>query len=146
MLRGPACRSVLSLQVSRLQSERCSSITALSDLGSTSSTPSAHCARCSAPLWLRCDVCRRYVPLKIGGLQDVDYRTKTFSCSRCGAAAYIAVVEPINETGMQDYRVEEIERPERHPKAVDRLTGRHRSSTVDCSSGDLPGRKLLGRR
>lgn len=30
------------------------------------------------PLWLRCDVCRRYVPLKIGGLQNVDYRTKTF--------------------------------------------------------------------
>ena len=52
------------------------------------------------PLWLRCDVCRRYVPLKIGGLQNVDYRTKTFSCSKCGAAAYVAIIEPIKETGM----------------------------------------------
>jgi hypothetical protein len=29
-------------------------------------------------MWLRCDVCRRYAPLSIGGLQDVDYRSKTF--------------------------------------------------------------------
>jgi hypothetical protein len=97
-------------------------------------------------LWLRCDVCRRYVPLKLGGLQDVDYRTKTFSCSRCGAAAYIAVIEPIKETGMQDYRLEEIERPERHPKAVDRLTGRRHSAPVNSSGGELPGRKVDGRR
>ena len=32
-------------------------------------------------MWVRCDVCRRYAPLSIGGLQDVDYRSKTFSCS-----------------------------------------------------------------
>jgi len=59
------------------------------------------------PLWLRCDVCRRYVPLKIGGLQNVDYRTETFSCSKCGAAAYVAIIEPIKETGMEDYRLDE---------------------------------------
>jgi hypothetical protein len=73
---------------------------------------------------VRCDVCRRYVPLSIGGLQDVDYRSKTFSCSQCGGEAYLAVIEPIKATGMQDYRLDAIERPERHPVAVDRLTGR----------------------
>jgi hypothetical protein len=97
-------------------------------------------------LWLHCEVCRRYVPLKIGGLQDVDYRTKTFSCSKCGAAAYIAVIEPIKETGMQDYRLEEIERPDRHTKAVERLTGRRVSAPLDYSGGELPGRKIDGRR
>ena len=55
-------------------------------------------------MWVRCDVCRRYVPLKIGGLQDVDYRSKTFSCSKCGSEAYLAVIEPIKEAGMQAYR------------------------------------------
>jgi hypothetical protein len=65
----------------------------------------------------------RYGPLSIGGLQEVDYRTKSFSCSRCGAEAYLAVIEPIKETGMEDYRVDVIERPERHPRTVERLIG-----------------------
>jgi MinD superfamily P-loop ATPase len=51
---------------------------------------------------LRCDVCRRYVRLKLAGLHDIDYRTKTFSCSQCGAEAYFCPVEPIKETGMED--------------------------------------------
>ena len=38
------------------------------------------------PLWSRCDVCRRYARLLVRELRDVDYRTKTFSCSICGAA------------------------------------------------------------
>ena len=88
-------------------------------------------------MWVRCDVCRRYAPLSIGGLQEVDYRSKTFSCSRCGSEAYLAVIEPIKEAGMQDYRLDAIERPERHPTAVDRLSGRRparRSTTraVSC--------------
>ena len=29
-------------------------------------------------MWVRCDDCRRYAPLSIGGLQEVDYRTKIF--------------------------------------------------------------------
>jgi hypothetical protein len=53
-------------------------------------------------MWLRCDVCRRYVRLKLAGLHDIDYRTKTFSCSQCGAEAYFCLVEPIKETGMED--------------------------------------------
>ena len=47
-------------------------------------------------------LCRRYAPLGINGLQEVDYRTKTFSCSQCGSEAYLAVIEPIKEAGMQD--------------------------------------------
>jgi transcription elongation factor Elf1 len=46
-------------------------------------------------MWVRCDVCRRYAPLSIAGLQEVDYRSKTFSCSQCGSEAYLAVIEPI---------------------------------------------------
>ena len=50
-------------------------------------------------MWVRCDICRRYAPLSIGGLQEADYRSKTFSCSQCGSEAYLAVIEPINEAG-----------------------------------------------
>ena len=48
--------------------------------------------------------------LSIGGLQEVDYRSKTFSCSQCGSEAYLAVIEPIKQA----------RRPERHPAAIDR--------------------------
>ena len=48
-------------------------------------------------MWVRFDVCRRYAPLSIGGLQDVDYRSKTFSRSQCGSEAYLAVIEPIGK-------------------------------------------------
>jgi hypothetical protein len=97
-------------------------------------------------MWVRCDVCRRYAPLSIGGLQEVDYRSKTFSCSQCGSEAYLAVIEPIKEAGMQDYRLDEIERPERHPTAVDRLTDQRRGAAVDYLGGELPGRKVDSRR
>ena len=97
-------------------------------------------------MWVRCDVCRRYAPLSIGGLQEVDYRTKTFSCSQCGSEAYLAVIEPIREAGMQDYRLDAIEGPERHPIATDRLTGPRRNAPVDYSGGELPGRKVDPRR
>jgi hypothetical protein len=77
--------------------------------------------------------------------QEVDYRSKTFSCSQCGSEAYLAVIEPIKEAGMQDYCLNAVERPARHPAAVDRLTGRRRAS-VDYSGGELRGRKVDGRR
>jgi hypothetical protein len=93
-------------------------------------------------LWVRCDVCRRYAPLSIGGLQDVDYRSKTFTCSQCGSEAYLAVIEPIKEAGMQDYRLDAIGRPERHPAAIERLTGRRRTSPSDYSGGELPAERL----
>src|SRR3954447_7839734 len=97
-------------------------------------------------MWVRCDVCRRYAPLSLGGLQDVDYRSKTFSCSQCGSEAYLAVIEPTKEAGMQDYRLDAIDQPERHPAAIDRLTGRRRRSAIDYSGGELPGRMRDGRR
>jgi hypothetical protein len=98
-------------------------------------------------MWLRCDVCRRYARLKLAGLHDVDYRTKTFSCSVCGSEACFCLVEPTKEFGMHDYRLDEVEKPERHPEAVRRLTSLPRPSRrVDCSGGELPGRKMDGRR
>lgn len=42
-------------------------------------------------MWLRCDVCRRHARLKLTGLHDIDYRTKTFSCSKCGSEAYLGL-------------------------------------------------------
>jgi hypothetical protein len=97
-------------------------------------------------MWVRCDVCRRYARLKLTGLLEVDYRSKTFSCSRCGSKAYVALIEPIKGTGMGDYRLDELEAPEPHPQAVDRLLGRRRPSPVDFTGGELPGRKVDPRR
>jgi hypothetical protein len=96
-------------------------------------------------MWLSCDVCRRYARLSLAGLHDVDSRTKTFSCSMCGSAAYFCVVEPIKERGMEDYRLDERERPKRHPDAVKRLTEPPRRP-ISSRGGELPGRKTDGRR
>jgi hypothetical protein len=95
-------------------------------------------------MWLRCDVCRRYARLKLAGLRDIDYRTKTFGCSVCGSEAYFCLVEPINEFGMHDVRLDEVENPERHPDAVRRLTEPPRRS-MSSRGGELPGRKIDGR-
>src|SRR5215510_16404812 len=78
-------------------------------------------AKTYGQMWLRCDVCRRYARLKLAGLHDVDYRTKTFSCSRCGAAACLCLVEPIKETGMGDYRLDEKGEPQRRSTRRRRL-------------------------
>jgi hypothetical protein len=78
-------------------------------------------------------------------LHDVDYRTKTFSCSQCGADAYFCLIEPIKEYGMADYRLDEVEKPERHPEAVRRLIAQPRH-TASSRGGELPGRKIDGRR
>jgi hypothetical protein len=68
--------------------------------------------------------------------------TKRFSCSVCGDEAWLTVTE----RGMEDYRLDQREDPERHPAAVDRLLGRRRRPAVDQSGGELPGRKLDDRR
>jgi len=96
-------------------------------------------------MWLRCDVCRRYARLKLDGLHDVDSRTKTFSCSQCGGEAYFCVVEPITERGMEDYRLDEKEKPARHPEAARRLTAPPRRP-ISSRGGELPGRKIDPRR
>jgi hypothetical protein len=98
------------------------------------------------PMWVRCDICRRYARLRLTGLLDVDYRTKRFSCSRCGAEAWVCVIEPVKELGMHDYRLDEIEDPHRHPAAIDRLTGGWPRRHIDRSDGELPGRKIDPRR
>jgi len=64
-----------------------------------------------------CLSCRRYV-LSIGGLQDVDYRTKTFSCSWCDSEGDLAVIQPIKEAGMQDYRSTQSSDQAANPAAV----------------------------
>jgi hypothetical protein len=34
-----------------------------------------------------------------------------FSCPQCGSEAYLALIEPIKEAGMQDYRLDQREDP-----------------------------------
>ena len=80
------------------------------------------------PLWVRCDVCRRYAWLLLRDLRDVDYRTKTFSCSICGADGAMALEEPCKDTGMEDYRLDQRVDPKHHPTAVRRMTERERRS------------------
>jgi hypothetical protein len=96
-------------------------------------------------MWLRRDVCRRYARLKLAGVHDVDYRTKTFSCSRCGSEAYFCLVEPTKQFGMHDYRLDEVEKPERHPAATKRFSEPQRRS-ISSQGGELPGRKVDPRR
>jgi len=75
------------------------------------------------PLFVRCDVCRRYARLYLAEIRDTDSRTKTFSCCRGGTDGALAITEPNTETGMTDYRLDQVEGPQRHPAAVDRLSG-----------------------
>jgi hypothetical protein len=87
-------------------------------------------------------VCRCYGRLHLGGLHDVDYRTKTFSCSVCGSDAYLCLAEPNKETSMEDYLLDECEKPRN-------FRGReaaHRTGTATSKGGELPGRKVDGRR
>ena len=64
------------------------------------------------PLYLRCDICRRFALLQLGAheLRDVDYRTKRFSCSVCCEEAWLTVTDPRTERGMGDYRLDQRER------------------------------------
>ena len=62
------------------------------------------------------------------------------------AEAFICVVELIREAGMEDYRLDEVERPCRYPAALKRLTGCREEGPIDFSGGELPGRKIDGRR
>jgi hypothetical protein len=97
------------------------------------------------PLWIRCDVCRRYARLFLRELRDVDYRTKSFSCSICGADGAMALEEPCKDTGMEDYHLDQRVDPKHHPAAVKRMTEPKRRSYRHVG-GELPGRKVDGRR
>jgi hypothetical protein len=109
-------------------------------------------------LWLRCpapDVRAALCPLRclpslraalhIAGLRDVDYRTRTFSCSVCGGSGALANTDPSTETGMTDFRLDQREAPERHLKPARRLSSQSQP-TVPHAGGELPGGKLKGRR
>jgi hypothetical protein len=78
------------------------------------------------PLFVRCDVCRRYAHLDLAEIRNTNYRTKTFSCSRCGAGGALAITEPSTESGMTDYQLDQVEWPQHHPAAVARLLRRDR--------------------
>jgi hypothetical protein len=90
-------------------------------------------------MWLRCDVCRRYVRLKLAGLHDVDYQTKAFSCSVCGSEAYFCLIEPTKEFGMHDYRLDEVEKPARHPAPHDLRDGDAFVLFVPVGGGEAHG-------
>jgi hypothetical protein len=49
----------------------------------------------------------RYARLFLRELRDVDCRTKTFSCSICGADGVFALEEPCKDTGTEDYRLDQ---------------------------------------
>ena len=97
------------------------------------------------PLYVRCDVCRRYAQLYVAGLRDVDYRTRTFSCALCGTDGALSITDPSTESGMNDYRLDQREAPARHPDAARRLS-RPAPRTVSSTGGELPGRNFKGRR
>ena len=97
------------------------------------------------PLFVRCDVCRRYARLYLAEIRDTDSRTKTFSCCRCGTDGALAISEPNRETGMTDYRLDQVEVPQHHAAAIKRLTEPKRPAYRDVG-GELPGRNIDGRR
>ena len=98
------------------------------------------------PLYVRCDVCRRHVRLALRGLRDLDYRTKTFSCSVCGGSGSLAILDPTTQAGMQDYRLDPVADPPRHRAAVVRLTSPPLRPEPVRGNGELPGRKIDLRR
>jgi hypothetical protein len=64
------------------------------------------------PLFVRCDVCRRYARLYPAEIHDTDYRTKTFSYCRYGTDGALAITEPNTETGMTDCQLDQVEGPQ----------------------------------
>jgi hypothetical protein len=73
------------------------------------------------PLFVRCDICRRYARLNLAEIRNADYRMKTFSCYRWGTDGAAAIAEANTETGMTDYRLDQVEGPQHHTGALARL-------------------------
>ncbi len=74
------------------------------------------------PVFVVCWPCRRYVELDIGPIKLRDHRHTTFSCCRCGAAADCTINDPKKDPKTADLKLDPVDRPARHPKAVERLT------------------------
>lgn len=84
------------------------------------------CVATFGPLWVVCYSCRRFRRLSLAGIAERDYRSVTFSCSRCGAKGDFVATQPNTERGQEDMRDDPVENPQRHPAAVRRLlAGRH---------------------
>jgi hypothetical protein len=60
---------------------------------------------------LRFDVCRRYAPFRMGEPADADYARKPLAARGVVLRAYLALVEPIKETGMADYWLDDVADP-----------------------------------
>ena len=80
--------------------------------------------------------CRRYARLYLAEIRDTDYRTKTFSCSRCGTDGALAITDPNTETGMTDYQLGRVEWSQHHPGAIGRLTARQQCSIPNTLTAD----------
>jgi hypothetical protein len=87
-----------------------------------------------------------YARLHLRELRDVDYRTKTFSCSIYGSDGAMALDEPCKDTGVKDYRLDQRIDPKHHPAAVKRLTDPRRRPPIRYAGDELPSRKVDGRR
>jgi len=100
------------------------------------------------PLYLRCDICRRFALLQLGGARAArrGLPHQTLQLLGLWRRTWLTVTDPRTERGMSDYRLDQREQPERHPRTVERLTGNRRQSSVDLTGGELPGRKVYARR
>jgi hypothetical protein len=104
-------------------------------------TASVRYARPYGPLFVRCDVCRRYARLYLAEIRDTDSRTKTFSCCRCGSDGALAISEPNTETGMTDYQLDQVDGPRHHLRPSRGSLGRLRRPIAYLPS--TTGRRLL---
>jgi hypothetical protein len=71
-----------------------------------------------------CWSCRRYVRLRIAGIADRDTRRTTFSCARCGNEGATTLDDPAKDPALADMKLDPVDNPTRHPRAVSRLLSR----------------------
>jgi len=71
-------------------------------------------------LFVQCTPCRRYARLAIGPIRDRDSRFTTFSCCVCGGPGELVLDDPAAKGLAHDPR----DKPQRHPTAYARITGR----------------------
>jgi len=71
-----------------------------------------------------CWACRRYIRLGMAGVADRDTRTTSFSCSKCGGTGDATLNDPSKDQTTADVKLDPVESPQRHPRAVRRLLSR----------------------
>jgi hypothetical protein len=76
-------------------------------------------------MFIRCDVCRRYVELMLtSDVAERQVRRTSFSCVACGSHAALTGDDPAARLG---YRLDPRDNPRRHPAAVARLAAQRRT-------------------